>query len=90
MEANTDLEAVNSLLSLRKRSYKPSENGRSIKTNVISSTLQYFDEGSNGESPVSTFLQFVYLFKVSIVKERREGRSQIKLFGYQDLKDLLM
>jgi len=52
-----DLEAVNSLLSLCKRSFKPSENGRSIKTNVISSvprsTLQYFDESSNGEAPNS-------------------------------------
>ena len=83
MEANTDLEAVNSLLSLRKRSYKPSENGRSIKTNVISSTLQYFDEGSNGESPVSTFLQFVFFFKISIVE--REEKEEAML-SFSDIK----
>lgn len=52
-----DIEAVNSLLSLCKRSYRPSENGKSIKTNVIStvprSTIQYYDESSNGEAPNS-------------------------------------
>jgi len=53
-----DIEAVNSLLSLCQRSYyKPSQDGRSIKTNVIStvprSSLHYFDESSNGESPNS-------------------------------------
>lgn len=54
---SSDLEAVNSLLSLCCRSYKPSHDGLSIKTNVISAVPrrhhQDFDESSNGEAPNS-------------------------------------